>query len=359
MVDLIEFNDENSHLWNDFVFNHDNSSYSHLYEWKRIFEDSYSLETKYVGFKFDNNLAAVLPIAMVRPILKKSIGCSLPFLGYAGLLTLEKYHTVRLNDILFNVSKVLGVKVLETRAVDRSLTESETCEYTLMLSLPNNASLIWDRLDAKVRNQIRKAQKSGLTAKWGIEQFDHFYKVYAKNMHDLGTPVHSKKFFSKIIFYLKDYVDILCIRKDDTVIASMFLIKFRQCLSDPWASSYREYLNYNPNMLMYWEALKYGAENGFTEFDFGRSRLNSGTFKFKAQWGAKPVPLVYDLHSFDERNKQSIVSSHGVARPAAALSKRVNSHYRGKKAEMFSAVWRRLPYKITLWLGPKLRKYIP
>ncbi|MCX6175433.1 MAG: GNAT family N-acetyltransferase [Ignavibacteriales bacterium] len=340
MLNFIEINDENSRLWNSFIFSHTDASYSHLYEWKKILEESYSLKTKYFGALNNNDLTAVLPVTVIKLPFNKSIGCSLPFLGCAGLLKNEKFFTI--NDFFLNVTKILDVKSLEVRRIDRKVKESKAGIYTLKLLLPGNSSVLWENLDPKVRNQIRKAQKSGLTAEWGIDQLDQFYRVYARNMHDLGTPVHSKKFFIKIILYLKENVDILCIRKDSKVIASMFLIKFRDCLSDPWASSDKEYLSYCPNMLMYWEALKYGCENRFIEFDFGRSHIDAGTYKFKTQWGAQPIPLIYDLYSFDNRERESAITS-----------------YRGKKAALFSHIWKHIPFKITLWLGPKLRKYIP
>ncbi len=342
MLNFIEINDENSRLWNSFIFSHTDASYSHLYEWKKILEESYSLKTKCIGVLNNNDLIAVLPVTVIKLPFNKSVGCSLPYLGYTGLLKNEKYFINNFNDIFLNVYKILNVKSLEVRRIDRKAKESKAGIYTLKLSLPGNSSVLWEKLNSSVRNQIRKAQKSGLTAEWGINQLDQFYNIYARNMHDLGTPVHSKEFFSNIIFYLRENVDILCIRKDSKVIASMFLIKFRECLSDPWASSYKEYLSYCPNMLMYWEALKYGCENGFTEFDLGRSHINAGTYKFKTQWGAQPIPLIYDLYSFNNRKRESTIKS-----------------YRGRKAALFSHIWRHIPFKITLWLGPKLRKYIP
>ena len=58
---------------------------------------------------------------------------------------------------------------------------------------------MWKRFNAKLRNQIRKAVKSGLTATWsGIEGLADFYQVFATNMRDLGSPVHSRRFFAAI-----------------------------------------------------------------------------------------------------------------------------------------------------------------
>jgi hypothetical protein len=95
-------------------------------------------------------------------------------------------------------------------------------------------------------------------------------------------------------------------------------------------------------MLMYWEALKYGAENDFTEFDFGRSEFGSGTFNFKTQWGASPLNLDYVVYSND-----------------GELRKPVTSIYKKDKVQYLTAFWKIMPLPFSNWLGPKIRKYVP
>ena len=51
----------------------------------------------------------------------------------------------------------------------------------------------WLALDRKIRNQVRKAEKSSLTAaQGGIELVTDFYQVFSRNMRDLGTPVYPR-----------------------------------------------------------------------------------------------------------------------------------------------------------------------
>jgi len=341
MIVIREIKKSDSSRWDSFVYSQDESDYSHLYDWKSIYEESYALKTFYLGAFDNDNLIAVLPTVLIKYPLKKKVAYSLPYLNYSGILKTGTYDE---GSILLAVSEFLkeqNVHRIELRklASADSLTEG-IC--TLKLSLPNDEEVLWNGFNPKVRNQIRKAQKYKFDIKWGTDHFDSFYKIYSKNMHNLGTPVHSKNFFSKIIDKFPAQTDILSIYKDKTAVASMFVMKYKKSLSDPWASSLKEYLEYNPNMLMYWEVLKFGCQNNFDEFDFGRSHIDAGTYKFKMQWGAQPIPLIYDLYSFDDGKRESTITS-----------------YRGKKAALFSLLWKLIPFKITLWLGPKLRKYIP
>ena len=79
-------------------------------------------------------------------------------------------------------------------------------------------------------------------------------------------------------------------------------IGFRGTLYNPWASSLRQYSKYSPNMLLYWKMLEFACDNGFNYFDFGRSSLDEGTYKFKKQWGASPVPLPWQYISLQKQS---------------------------------------------------------
>jgi serine/alanine adding enzyme len=82
------------------------------------------------------------------------------------------------------------------------------------------------------------------------------------------------------------------------------------------------------------------VEKGYRYFDFGRSTMDEGTFKFKKQWGALPEQLSW---YYIYKDKKPSVSVGGVS---------------GKK-ELFIKVWQKLPLDMTRVLGPILRKRIP
>jgi hypothetical protein len=92
-------------------------------------------------------------------------------------------------------------------------------------------------------------------------------------------------------------------------------------------------------MLLYWTMLEYACGEGFNFFDFGRSTPNKGTFKFKAQWGANPIPLHWyyvETNRSKFRSNDSGVELYGKA----------------------AAAWKKLPVQLTKIIGPPIRKYI-
>lgn len=326
--------------WDDFVISNPDSDYTHLYRWKNVFEESYSLKTKYLGIFNDDILIGLMPTVSIKYPFRKTISFSLPYLNYSGLICNDHYEEELLLKEILNYLLNKKIAGIEIRELSKKNGIGEN--VTLKLSLPSKAEVLWESFKPKVRNQIRKAEKAGITIKWGVNHLDDFYKVYSRNMHDLGTPVHGRRFFECIIGNFPQYVNLLTAFKENKPVASMLIMKFRDRISDPWASSLKEYLEFCPNMLMYWEALKFGVQYGFKEFDFGRSQVGSGTYNFKTQWGSVPVWLKYKKISVE--GESDLTST---------------SFYKKESAQYFTSGWKILPGFLTDHLGPLLRKYLP
>jgi FemAB-related protein (PEP-CTERM system-associated) len=191
-----------------------------------------------------------------------------------------------------------------------------------------------------VRNQVRKALKSGLEVSWsGPEGLDDFYDVFAENMRDLGSPVHSRKFFTAILREHADTARLIHVTDGGRTVGSGVCLAFKDTVMIPWASSRREYLSKCPNNLLYWEAIRWGSAEGFRRFDFGRSSRGSGTYHFKRQWGATEQPLRWEIW---RRNGDR-----------AALVQASDTRY-----AVAARAWKHLPVSITRLCGPMLRRQI-
>jgi FemAB-related protein (PEP-CTERM system-associated) len=208
---------------------------------------------------------------------------------------------------------------------------------TLTRQLPSNPDLLWGELDAKVRNQIRKAERSGITVEHGgIERLDDFYRAFAVNMRDLGSPVHSKEFFRQIVLAFGSAAGIVIARKDRIPVGGLIAITHGNTRYVPWASTLRRYSSLCPNMLLYWEALRRACQDQIDRFDFGRSTRGSGTYRFKRQWGATDLQLYW----------YTVPMAENSARP---ISKE------DAKWAALSRLWTWLPVSISRWIGPAIR----
>src|SRR5207248_1050381 len=148
----------------------------------------------------------------------------------------------------------------------------------------------------KVRNQVRKGQKNGLSAQWGGEELlPEFYDVFSHNMRDLGTPVYGRELFRSVLRQFAGRAE-LCVVRAGRAAAAGLLLHGHGVAEVPSASSLKEFKQTNANMLLYWNLLQRAVERGQGVFDFGRSTPEGGTFHFKKQWGALPEPSEWQYY---------------------------------------------------------------
>ena len=213
----------------------------------------------------------------------------------------------------------------------------------MLLRLTENSEVLMSSFKSKLRSQIKKPIKLG-----DINLLDDFYSWFSEHMLDFGSPVHSKKWFAKI---LKNFGEraILCLAygKNNLPQAGGMILCHDRVVSIPWACTLKRFNRCNPNMLLYWTLLQYAADNGYQFFDFGRSTPGMGTYKFKAQWGAIAYPMYW--------NRTDTTSSIFIPQ---------NEQYNGQKDTNSKArrykekVFQGFPVSMATVLGSRLRRYV-
>jgi FemAB-related protein (PEP-CTERM system-associated) len=289
-------------------------------------------------------LRGYLPLALVDSWLFGRFLVALPYVNYGGPVA-DNENTARLLlDQAVQLADVCDVKYLEVRATrplnHPTLSDRLTSKVHMRLTLPGDGEQLWKRIDGKVRNQVRKAQAANFTVSWGgLERLDEFYRVFAHNMRDLGTPVYAKRFFRAILSSFADRAEFCVVRHGRETAAAALLLHGWGVTEVPSASSLRSFNHTNANMLMYWHLLLRAIERRQRAFDFGRSTKDGSVYRFKKQWGAVPLPAEwqYYLRRGDIREM----------RPE-------NPRY-----DQLKAAWKRLPVPLANWLGPRIVKGIP
>lgn len=285
----------------------------------------------------------VLPLVFLRSRLFGSFLVSLPYLNYGGLVASSPAAMALLLEEAGRCARALGSRHVELRHVAGLQLDwpKKDHKVSMRLALPARFEDLMKAFPPKLRSQIRRGEKEGMTVHvGGLERLDDFYRVFSRNMRDLGTPVYEKDFFKEILSTFPKDARLCCVYLQDQVLAAGFLYGFREIIEIPWAASDRRYARMAPNMMLYGSVLRYACEQGYQVFDFGRSSKGSGTYRFKEQWGARPVQLHwhYWLHSGDrlpELNPQN---------PKYALAIRI---------------WQHLPVPVATFIGPRVAKYLP
>jgi FemAB-related protein (PEP-CTERM system-associated) len=292
----------------------------------------------------NGGICGVLPLAYVRSLLFGRYLVSLPYLNSAGVLADDPVVAHRLIDRAVALADELKVRHLELRheqpVTHPALTEQMTGKVHMRLALPARVDQLWDSLSAKVRNQVRKGQKCGLTVAWGsLELLNEFYAVFSRNMRDLGTPVYGRGLFAGMLTHFPGRAELCVVRAANQPVAAAMVLHGKGVTEVPSASSLREYNSTSANMLMYWHLLERAVHHGQATFDFGRSSLDSSTFRFKKQWGAEPCPATWQYYV-----RQGSITA---VRPE-------NPRY-GRMIRL----WQRLPVALTRLIGPPIVRGIP
>jgi FemAB-related protein (PEP-CTERM system-associated) len=315
---------------------------AHEPEWFDVIPQTYRHEPLYLMGADENGNAGILPAFIVRRPFIGTVVTSMPFLDTGGPLAASPTLRRVLVDALLARARAVGARVVELRGIDRLNLPCPVREdkVNLTLCLPPDADAMWRGLDKGVRNQIRKAEKSGLTAEiGGAELLPAFYGVFAARMRDLGSPVHGRPFFEATVTAFKERARLVIVRKGRTPVGGLVALRFGRTLAVPWAACHQEYFSLCPNMLLYWETIRSAIADGLARFEFGRSTRGSGTYRFKRQWGAEDHPLFW--HSL----------------PVGAAHHQPGSGLHPSRA-FLTGSWRRLPLSVTRQLGPVIRRYL-
>ena len=288
--------------------------------------------------------AGFVALSYVRSTLFGRFLVSLPYLNTGGIHADSPAVARRLIDAAVKLARELRVKHLELRheaPLDHpAFNAARTDKVHMRLALPSFPGPLWTELPAKVRNQVRKGEKSNLKVQWGgAELLDEFYAIFSANMRDLGTPVYSRNLFAAILRHLGGDAELCLTRLEGQAVAGALLLHGRGVTEVPSASCLREHNATCANMMMYWNLLDRAIQRGSDVFDFGRSTTGGNTYKFKKQWGAEPEPAVWQYYHLN--------GSPANLRPD-------NPRY-GR----FVRMWKRLPLPVTRAVGPRIVRGIP
>lgn len=396
IIELVE--KDKALLWDSFVLTHPDASPYHLFAWQQAVTHAYTHKSAYfAAFREGDKskIIGVLPLIWIKPPLSSGTLCALPFCDVAGCLAYDDSVKTALLDAAFLYAQQHSISGVEHRhshtqhssfdlntssnsssgissepssdiSSDENLIEQgaqsaqgnankvesinlETIQpapkVRMLMDFPENSDALMKGFKSKLRSQIRKAEKNGLTSSIGNDtaHLEHFYQVFARNMRDLGSPVHSKAWFEALVVSYGENLIIANVFSNNQIIGAGIVLFCGDKACIPWASTNSDYNHLAPNMLLYWTLLAFSNDNGCKQFDFGRSTLGEGTYKFKKQWGAKPQLLIWDQYN-----------QSGVLQQSSTVS----SPQQSKIRHLVETTWKKLPVKLTVFIGPKIRKYI-
>ncbi len=342
-LEVAQASERDSSDWNRYVERNPVSTFAHRWEWSDILSDSFGTQPYYFIARQNNQVVGILPSALMKSFMFGKYLISLPWLDYGGAIADDDHIAYEIVHRAVNVARENGCEFFEMRAVRHRLPDltDKTNKREFRLDLSGGEEALWKSFNAKARNQVRKAEKGGLGVKFGgVELLDDFYKVFAYNMRDLGTPVWPRELFREIFRYFPNESEIVIVLLDDKVVAGGVILHYRDYSTVPSASAYRKYLKLCPNNMMYWETIKHCIQRGSKFFDFGRSTEGAGTYKFKKQWLSEPEKQVWQYKLIKANSLPELNPNN-------------------PKFKLAIKLWQKMPLPIANFLGPRIVTKLP
>ncbi|HEU4700630.1 MAG TPA: FemAB family XrtA/PEP-CTERM system-associated protein [Gemmatimonadales bacterium] len=336
--------------WDAFVRRQPGWTHFHLHGWRDVIGGVLRHDCPYLVARDATTgaLAGVLPLVLVRSVLFGRYLVSLPFVNYGG--PLGSAEAVRaLAAAAVARGEAAGVKLVELRSrgpqpLDLPVSHRK---ITVVLDLPTEGpEALMKRFPAKLRSQVRRPQKEGVTVRFGADQVAPFFAVFARHMRDLGTPTQPARLFEALMRTFPDDAWFGCAWLGDRPIACGAGFVWGDEFEMTWASALTEFNRIAPNMLLYWAFMERAMAAGLRRFNFGRCTPGGGTHRFKRQWGAEDEPLWW--------------YQHAPGAPADADATAVHTPSPDDGAYAWGPrLWKRLPLPVATALGPRIVRCIP
>ncbi len=323
--------------WDTFVLNCPDATFFHRCGWQRVIGEVFRHRTYFLYAEREQHIEGVLPLVHVKSLLFGNSLVSLPFAVYGGVAATSDWAVEALEQEAQALAQRLGAAHLELR--NRSRRHDDwplqdlyvTFRKAILASDDENMLAIPRKQRAMVRKGIKNGLKSELDA--GTERF---FALYADNMLRHGTPALPHRYFKALRQEFGADSEILTVTdSNDQPLSSVLSFYFKDEVLPYYAGDDEAARDLAANDFKYWELMRRSCARGLKTFDYGRSKLGTGSYAFKKNWGFEPAPLHYEF---------CLYKREGVPQNNPA-----NAKYR-----LMIETWKRLPIGLANWLGPKV-----
>ncbi len=329
--------------WDAFVLSRAEGTFFHRAAWRRVIARAFGHATHYILAERDGAVVGVLPLARVRTMLFGDSLISVPFCVCGGPLATDEEAMAALDAEAAALMRRLSVPVMEYRFLvpppegwlDPAQWIARSDLYVVFrkpIAADDEVNL--KAIPRKQRAMVRKGIDRGLTSVLDTDT-PRLHRIYAESVRNLGTPVFARRYFDILLEEFAGHIDIVTILDGEEALASVMNFYHRDEVLPYYGGGIRLARERYGNDFMYWEVMRRAAARGARLFDFGRSKIGTGAFAFKKNWGFVPEPLHYRFR----------------LAPGAAIPDHnpLNPKYR-----MFIAAWKKLPLPVAGLLGPRI-----
>jgi FemAB-related protein (PEP-CTERM system-associated) len=291
----------------------------------------------------ENNEGAVVGVLPLTEVRSPIFGSALVSVGFAtggGILADDEAIVDRLAHAGWQLTERLGCRTMELRGgpMPKDCQVQEGVYAGFAKPLPQGDAAILKSIKRRHR-AIRRAEPFNLTVRTGrgpADIEDH-YRVYSESVRNLGSPVFPRTLFTAMLDLFGDDADILTVFKEGRPMSSVLNFYFKGTVLAYWGGGVWEARDCFSNEVMYYELMRHASRRGCNRFDFGRSKVGTGPYSFKSNWGFDPQPIRHAVRTSDGSPPRDI-------NPLSP------------KYRLQVATWQRVPLWLANRLGPPIAR---
>jgi FemAB-related protein (PEP-CTERM system-associated) len=325
--------------WDRFVQSAPNATFFHRAGWKEVIQRSFGHSCYFLQAKREGRTTGVLPLVHLRSRLFGNALISNAYGVYGGPVASDDASLAALNQAAEGLAAKLGVDYLEYRLRSPSILpwkRNSELYATFRKRLAPDPETVLKTVPRKRRAMLRKAKALGLKSEVDGD-IRRFYGVYSRRVRDLGTPVYPASYFRTLLEVFGSDCEVLTVVRRGRPLSSVIAFHWRDEVLPYYGGGVDEARLCAANDFMYWELMRRACDKGACTFDFGRSKVGTGTFAYKSIWGFEPEPLHHEyllLRTGEMPNVNPLNPKYAV----------------------LIALWRHLPLCIANALGPRISR---
>jgi FemAB-related protein (PEP-CTERM system-associated) len=334
-----ELTPERSAAWDAFVTACPGATFFHRSGWQRVVAKSFGHRTYYLYAEQDGAIRGVLPLVHIKSALFGNSLISNAFCVYGGPATLDDAAREALDARAVALMREIGADCLEYRQLARTHPDwpaKADLYATFRRTIGPDPDANLKAIPRKQRAVVRQSLARNLAVDEDSD-VERFFALYAESVRNLGTPVFPKRYFRALKEEFGEDCEVLIVRHDGKPVCGVMSFYFRDEVLPYYAGGTPAARGVGAYDFMYWRIIRAGGLRGVRIFDFGRSKLGTGAYSFKKNWGFAAQPIFHEYQ----------------LKPGAAIPdiNPLNPKYR-----LFIAAWKRLPLPVANILGPLLAR---
>ena len=324
--------------WDKFVQASADATFFHQAGWQEVIERAFGHKTFFLYVENDGIITGILPLVHINSLFFGNTLVSIAPCVYGGIVANDEDSYLELDKEARRLAEELGVDCLEMRNRVQKTPERPYKELYVSFrkELDADVEKNFQAIPRKQRAMVRKGIEAGLASVIDTN-IDRIYRAYSESVRNLGTPVFSKKYFQTLKDVFADQCEVLTVEHKGQLIASVMSFYFKDEILPYYGGGTNLARELKGNDFMYWEVMRRAVEKGVKIFDYGRSKIGTGSYNFKKNWGFSPKPIFYEFYLVKSASMPDINP--------------LNPKY-----QFFIAAWKRLPLAVSQWIGPWLSK---